>query len=87
MPLERRWAALLRMATPEVRLWIGNVTSLQYLCFSRSSGITTSPLCRETELHALVANYFDRGVPLSFETRFLRIVGEALDTQPACPAQ
>ena len=27
----------------EVRLWIGNVTSLQYLCFSRSSGITPLP--------------------------------------------
>ena len=31
--------------------------------------------------------YFDRAVPLSFETRFLRIVGVALDAQPARPAQ
>ena len=46
-----------------------------------------SPLS-ETGLHAInVDRYFDRAVPLSFETRFLRIVGEALDTQPARPAQ
>ena len=53
---------------------------------SREAAVLPSPLCRETELHALVDN-FDRAVPLSFETRFLRIVGEALDTQPARPAQ
>ena len=75
------------MATPEVRLWIGNVTSLN-IFVSRSSGITTSPLYSETGLHAInVDRYFDRAVPLSFETRFLRIVGEALDAQPARPAQ
>ena len=41
-----------------------------------------SPLS-ETGLHAInVDRSFDRAVPLSFETRFLRIVGVALDAQP-----
>ena len=70
----------------EALVWQSYIS--QYLCFSRSSGITTSPLYSETGLHAInVDRYFDRAVPLSFETRFLRIVGEALDTQPARPAQ
>ena len=59
----------------------------QYLCFEKQRYYYLSPLS-ETGLHAInVDRYFDRAVPLSFETRFLRIVGEALDTQPARPAQ
>ena len=54
---------------------------------SREAAVLPSPLCRETELHATLVDNFDRAVPLSFETRFLRIVGVALDAQPARPAQ
>ena len=55
--------------------------------FREAAVFYLSPLS-ETGLHAInVDRYFDRAVPLSFETRFLRIVGEALDAQPARPAQ
>ena len=47
-----RVAKLLWMATPEVRLWFGNLTSLN-IFVSREAAVLPSPLCRETELHAI----------------------------------